>query len=251
MDIFLFSFYFSKKKVSFRDYDRLLTEELADTLRISEAGTDLRIDSADAASLGHDGEQYFLVIVDKGTEHVVTYNTKTRSDPVDLLADYITITKRVPKFLRVDGAKEFVGAKMKALCHLHHITLQIVTSYSHTMQARVEGAIGIINSILALLFRLPMSQHVFGRMLPRISFTNVIFCGARLTEMDYYLPLKLAYSLFLLVLCPQLLTHLALVLSPNSQNFTAKLLAKVLAIAMLRASIYVPMTKRQLFICTT
>jgi hypothetical protein len=123
----------------------LLTKEVADTLRTSEAGTDLRIDWADAASLGHDGEQYFLVIVDKGTEHVVTYNTKTRSDPVDLLVDYITITNRVPKFLRVDGAKEFVGAKMKAFCHLHNITLQIVTSYSHTMQARVEGAIGIIN----------------------------------------------------------------------------------------------------------
>ncbi len=39
--------------------------------------------------------------MDKGTEHVVTYNTKTRSDPVDLPADYITITERVPKFLRV------------------------------------------------------------------------------------------------------------------------------------------------------
>jgi hypothetical protein len=125
--------------------DVLLTEELAGTLRTSEAGTDLRIDWADAASLGFDGEQYFLVVVDEGTEHVVTFNTKTRSDPVDLLADYITITKRVPKFLRVDGAKEFVGAKMKAFCHLHNITLQIVTSYSHTMQARVEGAIGIIN----------------------------------------------------------------------------------------------------------
>jgi hypothetical protein len=71
------------------------------------------IDWADAASLGHDGEQYFLVIVDKGTEHVVTYNTQTRSDPVDFLPDYITITKRVPKVLRVDGAKEFVGAKMR------------------------------------------------------------------------------------------------------------------------------------------
>ena len=124
--------------------DVLFTEELADTLRTSEAGTDLRIDWADAASLGFDGEQYFLVVVDKGTEHVVTFNTKTRSDPVDLLADYITITKRVPKYLRVDGAKEFVGAKMKAFCHRHNITLQIVTSYSHTMQARVEGAIGNI-----------------------------------------------------------------------------------------------------------
>jgi hypothetical protein len=37
-----------------------------------------------------------------------------------------------------------------------------------------------------------MLQHVFDRMLQRISFTNVIFCGARLTETDYYLPLKLA-----------------------------------------------------------
>ena len=122
----------------------LLTEFLTDTLRTYDAGTDLRMDWEDACSLGNDGEQYFLVIVDKGTEHVVTFNTKTRSDPVDLLAEYITITKRTPKFLRVDGAKEFVGSKMKDFCHLHHITLQIVTSYSHTMQARVEGAIGII-----------------------------------------------------------------------------------------------------------
>jgi hypothetical protein len=102
------------------------------------------MDWADAVSLGFDGEQYFLVVVDKDTEHVVTFNTKTRSDPVDVLANYLTITKRVPKFLRVDDAKEFVGAKIKAFCHLHNITLQIVTSYYHTMQARVEGAIGII-----------------------------------------------------------------------------------------------------------
>ena len=40
--------------------------------------------------------------------------------------------------------KEFVGSKMKDFCHLHHITLQIVTSYSHTIQTRVEGDIGII-----------------------------------------------------------------------------------------------------------
>ena len=37
----------------------LLTEELADTLRTSEAGTDLRMDWADAASLGSDGAILF------------------------------------------------------------------------------------------------------------------------------------------------------------------------------------------------
>jgi hypothetical protein len=117
-----------------------LTEELTDTLRTGDAGTDLRIDWVDACSLGHDGEKYFLVIMDKGTEHVVTFNTKTRSDPVDVLAEYITITKRVPKFLRVDGAKEFVGAKMKDFCHLHNVTCKllpaILTPCKHVSRGR-------------------------------------------------------------------------------------------------------------------
>jgi hypothetical protein len=121
--------------------------KFTDTLRTSEADTDLRIDWSDASSLGFDGEPYFLVIVDKGTEHVLHIIPKhvPNSDPVDLLTDYITITQRVPKFLRVDDAKEFVGAKMKTFSHLHNITLQILTNYSHTIQACVEGAIGIIN----------------------------------------------------------------------------------------------------------
>ena len=81
-------------------------------------------------------------MVDKDTENVVTLNTKIRSDPVDLLADYITITKCVPKFLRVDGAKEFVGGKWRLF--VVFIILLIVTNYSHTLQVCVEGVIGII-----------------------------------------------------------------------------------------------------------
>ena len=95
-----------------------------------------------------------------------------------------------------------------------------------------------------------MFQHVFGRMLLQISFTNVTSYGARLTETDYSLPLKLAYSLLLQVLCLRLLTLLALVLSPDSRNFTAKSLAKVLEIATLKVYISVRMLKRQRFICT-
>jgi hypothetical protein len=192
-----------------------------------------------------------LVVVDKGTEPVVTFNTKTRSDPVDLLANYITITKRVPKFLRVDDAKEFVGAKMKAFRHLHNMTFQIVTSYSHTMQAYVEGTIGIIKQHSRIALSTLLFRHVFGRMLPQISFTNVISSyGARLTETDYYLPLKLAYSLLLQVVCLRLLTLLDLVLSPDSQNFTVKSLAKVLEIATLKVYISARMLKHQRFICT-
>ena len=45
--------------------DVLLTEELADTLRTSDTGTDLRVDWTDDCSLGFDDEQFFLVIVDE------------------------------------------------------------------------------------------------------------------------------------------------------------------------------------------
>jgi hypothetical protein len=41
-------------------------------------------------------------------------------------------------------------------------------------------------------------------------------CGARLTEMDYYLPLKLTYSQLLPVLRLLLLTLSALILSPDT-----------------------------------
>ena len=89
----------------------------------SPAGTDLRIDWADACSLGCQGERYFLLIVDKDTEYLVNFNTagpnengrkanppktkdtKTRQNPVDLLRSYINTTGKKPRYLRV-GPKE-------------------------------------------------------------------------------------------------------------------------------------------------
>jgi hypothetical protein len=158
-----------------------LTEELADTLRNSEAGTDLRIDWADAASLGFDGEQYFLVVVDKGTEHVVTFNTKTRSDPVDLLAQYLANCHNLFSY----------NASACRRCYWYY---QATFSNYSTPKARLQST----------------------------------FAGKMST-----------------------VAHpLALVLSPDSQNFTAKLLAKVWEIAMLKVYISTLMLKRQRFICT-
>ena len=56
--------------------------QLAETFSTCDAGTDLRMDYADACSLGLDGEQYCLPIVDEGTEHLVNFNRKLRYDPV-------------------------------------------------------------------------------------------------------------------------------------------------------------------------
>jgi hypothetical protein len=44
----------------------------------------------------------------------------------------------------LDGAKEFVSDDMVEYCVQNHIILQTVVAYNHTMQARVEGAIGYV-----------------------------------------------------------------------------------------------------------
>ena len=110
----------------------------------SPAGTDLRIDWADACSLGRNGERYFLLVVDKDTEYLANFNTKSRHNPVDLLRAYVNTTGKRPRYLRVDGVKEFVSDDMVKYCDENHIILQTVVAYNHTMQGRVEGAIGYV-----------------------------------------------------------------------------------------------------------
>jgi hypothetical protein len=96
----------------------------------SPAGTDLRIDWADACSLGRHGERYFLLVIDKGTEYLANSNSKTRQNPVDLLRAYITTTRKAPRYLQVDGAKEFVSDEMVAFCTTVKIILQVVVAYT-------------------------------------------------------------------------------------------------------------------------
>ena len=72
---------------------------------------------------------------------------------MQLLREYINVTGKKPRFLRVDGAKEFVSDDMVEFCVNQNIILQTVVAYNHTMQARVEGAIGYVkqHSRVALL----------------------------------------------------------------------------------------------------
>ena len=60
-----------------------------------------------------------------------------------LLQEYMNFTGKPIRFLRVDNAKEFTCPAMVDLCNANNIILQVVVSYNHLMQARVEGAIGI------------------------------------------------------------------------------------------------------------
>jgi hypothetical protein len=85
-----------------------------------------------------------LLVVDKSTEDLANINTKTPQNPLELLRAYITTPGKNPRFLRVNGAKEFVSDEMVSFCTSEKIILQVVVSYNHTMQARVEGAIGYV-----------------------------------------------------------------------------------------------------------
>ena len=116
------------------------------SLAHSPPHTDLRMDWADACSLGRlpSLNRYFLLILDKGTEHWATYPSKTRGSgtPLELLKQYVVTTGRKPRYLRVDNAKEFISQDIVDYCRDNDIILQPVVAYNHTMQARVEGAIG-------------------------------------------------------------------------------------------------------------
>jgi len=81
----------------------------------SQPGTDLRMDWGDACSLGclPDLNQYFLLVMDKGTEYFVSFPTKTRASPPALLKQFVTFTGRKIRYLRIDGAKEFQSDEIK------------------------------------------------------------------------------------------------------------------------------------------
>ena len=53
----------------------------------------------------------------------------------------LATTGQKPRYLRVDGAKEFTSQEVVDYCRDNDIILQVVVAYNHTMQARVEVAI--------------------------------------------------------------------------------------------------------------
>jgi len=112
----------------------------------SPPGTDSRMDWGHACSLGclPNLNKYFLLVMDKGTEYFVSYPTKTRASPLALLKQFVTLTSRKIRFLRIDCAKEFQSEEIREYCADNDVVLQLVVAYNHTMQARVEGAIGCV-----------------------------------------------------------------------------------------------------------
>jgi len=60
------------------------------------------------------------------------------------MKQFVTLTGRKIRYLRIDGAKEFQSDKIKEYCADNDVGLQLVVAYNHTMQAHVQGAIGYV-----------------------------------------------------------------------------------------------------------
>jgi len=85
------------------------TSTTTTTPPFSLPGTNLRMDWGDACSLGclPDLNQYFLLVIDKGTEYFVSFHTKTEASLLSLLKQLMTLTGRKICYLQIDSAKEF------------------------------------------------------------------------------------------------------------------------------------------------
>ena len=71
--------------------------------------------------------------MDKGTEYFVSLGTKTRAPPLALLIQFVTLTSRKIRYLRIDSAKEFQPDEIKEYCAENDIVLQLVVVYNHMM----------------------------------------------------------------------------------------------------------------------
>jgi len=60
------------------------------------------------------------------------------------LKQFVTLTGRKIRYLRIDGAKKIQSDRITEYCAGNDVVLQLVAAYNHTMQARVEGAIGCV-----------------------------------------------------------------------------------------------------------
>ena len=82
--------------------------------------------------------------MDKGTEYFVSFPTKTRASPLALLKQFVTLTGRKIHYLRIDSAKEFQSDEINEYCTENDVVLQLGVEHHHTIQVRVEGAIGCV-----------------------------------------------------------------------------------------------------------
>jgi hypothetical protein len=93
-------------------------------------------------TLGLNGEEYALVVLDVGSGLGAVINTKTREDPWMLLDELAALWGHHPEAIRGDGAAEFEHSDgFKTWRRKHNIVFHAVEPYRHTMQGYIENLV--------------------------------------------------------------------------------------------------------------
>lgn len=124
-------------------------EEISESTRQTseqDVGTDIRIDFADAISMGYQHEKYYLLAVDKESDFLYSIPSTQRADAYVLLKEYLEVTGFKPSRLRCDNAPEFKSDDFLQLCKEFDISIQYVEAYNHTMNGRIENCVKIVKS---------------------------------------------------------------------------------------------------------
>jgi len=121
----------------------------------------MHIDYAHSITLGRNKEQYYLMIVIDSIDFTWAQSSPNRSEPENLIHDFITLTGIKVGHVRADGAGEFArSSTFKEYCTRHNIVIEEVPAYTHTFNARVEGAIRICkDKVRAFLRRANMPRR--------------------------------------------------------------------------------------------
>ena len=92
----------------------------------------IHIDYAHSITLGRNKEQYYLMIVIDSIDFTWAQSSPNRSEPEDLIHDFITLTGIKVGHVRADGAGEFArSSTFKAYCKRHNIVIEEVPAYTH------------------------------------------------------------------------------------------------------------------------
>jgi hypothetical protein len=121
----------------------------------------MHIDYAHSITLGRNKELYYLIIVIDSIDFTWAQPSPNRSEPEDLIHDFMTLTGIKVGHIRADGAGEFArSATFQAYCKRHNIVIEEVPAYTHTFNARAEGAIRICkDKVRAFLRRANMPRR--------------------------------------------------------------------------------------------
>ena len=121
----------------------------------------MHIDWANSITLGRSKERYYLIMVIDSIDFTWAQPSTSRMEPEDLLHEFLTMTGLKISSIRADGAGEFKkSASFVAYCKLKEITVEEVPAYTHTFNARAEGAVRICKEkVRALLRRANMPRR--------------------------------------------------------------------------------------------